>query len=212
MMSFLTSLLPLPRLCPAVLGLPVAVIGFAAPAQESRTPFVAVERLPAAESWEEALPALVAGPDLPDLAPRAARLPFSGPPTPSFQPLADGTTLVTIHWDTSDGETTERRSAELVLPALPVPEPTPIFLGACAGCVFLLYRRRAEPSKLRSARVNFSVAVPAARRRTRRATVTPRRSALAPPAPPALRRDRPGSIHAAYLGRLFPRQPRLERL
>lgn len=80
-------------------------------------------------------------------------------PAATFEPQPDGTTAVHIEWDRLEGEETARHSATLVLAPAPAPEPTPAFLGACAGCVFLLIRRRAEPSKLRPARVSFSASV-----------------------------------------------------
>ena len=179
-MSSLTNL-PLPSLRPAVLGLLVAVSGISAPAQEPQAPFPSLESLPT---------------------------PFSLP-APTFQHHSDGTTVVTIRWDTNDGESVARHSADLVLTARPIPEPTPVFLGACAGCVFLLYRRRAMPSKLRPARVNLSVS--ATRRASRLASAKSQRSARAPRERRAPRQHRPASGPDAYTGRLFPGQPRLSR-
>ena len=134
--------------------------------------------------------------------------PFS-PPAPTFQHQSDGTTVVTIRWDTNDGESVARHSADLILTGHPIPEPTPVFLGACAGCVFLLYRRRALPSKLRPARVNLSVS--ATRRASRLASAESQRSARAPRERRAPRQHRPASGPDAYTGRLFPGQPRLSR-
>lgn len=209
-MSSLTHL-PLPSLRPAVLGLLVAVSGISAPAQEPQAPFPSLESLPtpAMEVREGPLAAYFAGPGVADFTSQAVA-PFSLP-APTFQHHSDGTTVVTIRWDTNDGESVARHSADLVLTTSPIPEPTPVFLGACAGCVFLLYRRRAMPSKLRAARVNLSASVSATRRASRLASAESQRSARAPRERRAPRQHRPASGPDAYTGRLFPGQPRLSR-
>lgn len=207
-MSSLTNL-PLPSLRPAVLGLLVAVSGISAPAQEPQAPFPSLETLPTPtmEVREEPRASKFTGPGVADYTSQAVA-PFSLP-APTFQHHSDGTTVVTIRWDTNDGGSVARHSADLVLTARPIPEPTPVFLGACAGCVFLLYRRRAMPSKLRPARVNLSVS--ATRRASRLASAESQRSARAPRERRAPRQHRPVSGPDAYTGRLFPRQPRLSR-
>lgn len=209
-MSSLTNLPP-PSLRPAVLGLLVAVSGISAPAQEPQAPFPSLESLPTPtmEVREGLLAANFAGPGVVDFTSQAVA-PFSLP-APTFQHHSDGTTVVTIRWDTNDGESVARHSADLVLTASPIPEPTPVFLGACAGCVFLLYRRRAMPSKLRPARVNLSASVSATRRASRLASAESQRSARAPRERRAPRQHRPASGPDAYTGRLFPGHPRLSR-
>lgn len=138
--------LSLPSLHRAVPGLLVAAIGLFVPAQEAR----GADSPPANPG---PMAAYFAGPGVADtnlaigaddaLAPKILQLP-------------DGTTIMTISWDTNNGDSIDRHSADLVLTAIPVPEPSYPFLGACAGCVVLLHRRRTKPSKLRPARVKLS--------------------------------------------------------
>jgi hypothetical protein len=166
LLSSLTNL-PLPPLRHAVLGLLVAMTCLSAPAQGPQAPIIA-EALPAMEATDRPLAAYFAGAHLADVTPSLT------PPPPCFQKTPDGTTVVTIQWDTNDGESIERHSTDLFLATPVVPEPSPLFLGACAGCIVLLHRRRAQPSNLRPARAILSVSV-SARPRPR-----PSRSRLAP--------------------------------
>lgn len=153
LLSSLTNL-PLPPLRHAVLGLLVAVTGLSAPAQGPQAPIIA-EALPTMEAPDRPLAADFAGPRVTDAS--SSRT----PPPPRFQKTPDGTTVVTIQWDTNDGESIERHTTDLYLAAPIVPEPSPLFLGACAGCIALLHRRRAQPSNLRPARAILSAPVSA---------------------------------------------------
>ena len=141
MMTSLTKLpyLSLPALRRVVLGLLGAAIGLSAPAQETR----------GGQPHEEDSLAYYAGPGVADMSSHSST-------APQIRHRADGATIMTLNWESIDGENVERRSADLILTSAPVPEPTYPFLGACAGCVVLLHRRRAKPSKLRPARVNLS--------------------------------------------------------
>ena len=157
MLSSLTNL-PLPPLRHALLGLLVAVTGLSAPAQGPQAPIIA-EALPSMEAPDRPLAAYFAGPHLTDVTPSLA------PPPPRFQKTPDGTTVVTIQWDTNDGESIARHSTDLFLAMPVVPEPSPFFLGACAGCIVLLHRRRAQPSNLRPARAILSASARLSRSR-----------------------------------------------
>jgi len=208
-MSSLTYL-SLPRVLPAVLGLLWAASGLTAPAQEPPPFFAGADAQRTLEAREEPLNAFFS-PGVSDLGRVVTATSELGVPQPSIRHNPDGTTAVTIRWDTNNGESIERRSAVLIVPASPAPEPTPMFLGACAGCVFLLFRRRARPSKLRPARVNLSAAVSSRGRALRPVAIASPGLALAPPGPREPRRHRLVSTHDAYIGRLFPRQPRLSK-
>ena len=132
MLLSLTSL-TLPPLRYTVLGLLLAVNGWATPTAlppETAPPYSEVAEEPLATIQEQ--------------------------PTTRYRQLTDGTTILTITWDTVTGDTVEQHSANLVLSAPPVPEPAYPFLGACASCVVLLRRRRMHPGTLRSARVNLA--------------------------------------------------------
>ncbi len=208
MLSLTYLSLPPARLL-TVLGLLWAASGMMAPAQGPST----LDRSGGSarvETGGERLQAFFV-PGISDLGPAGYVSGDPGPALPTFRRRPDGTTAVTIHWDRNDGESVEQRSAVLILAPNPIPEPPSTLLGACAGCVFLLYRRRAEPSKLRPARVNLSAAFCATRRVIPPTAARSRRPVLAPREPRVPRRHRPGSSHAAYIGRLFPRQPRLSR-
>lgn len=200
--------LSLPRICPVLLGLLWVASGFSAPAQG---PHLEIDdaSLSALRS-DQPIDAYYT-PGVSDTG-RLSFANFSPGSNPSTaRRSADGSTSVTIHFENNDGKKIEWRTAVLVLNDLPAPEPTPTFFGACAGCVFLLLRRRAEPSKLRHARVNLSAAVAARGRSLPPARAITSRPAQAPKERRVPRRHRPALGHDAYTARLFPRQPRLSR-
>lgn len=208
---FLSSLtdLSLPPLRSAVLGLLVAVTGLSAPAQGPQAPLLA-DAIPVMESTAHPLSAYFAGPGVADITSEAAAA--LRPPPPSFQKHPNGATVVTIQWDTNDGESIERHSTDLVLAAPAVPEPSPVFLGACAGCIVLLHRRRVQPSNYRHARVNLSASGAAEVRARRLAPSIESRSARAPQERMAPRRRRLVATRAActahpFPGRLHPSRP-----
>ena len=140
MLSALTKL-PLPL--PPLLGLLVAMIGFSASAREPRG-----DVTPLPEN-SRAFPCLVR-PDMDGIAIEEAL------DTPRMHQLPDGTIIITLNWNDTEGESVEPHSADLVLTSMPVPEPSYPFLGACAGCVVLLHRRRPTPGNFRPAPLSLS--------------------------------------------------------
>lgn len=140
MLSALTKL-PLPL--PPLLGLLVAMIGFSASAREPRG-----DVTPLPEN-SRAFPCLVR-PDMDGIAIEEAL------DTPRMRQLPDGTIIITLNWNDTEGESVEPHSADLVLTSMPVPEPSYPFLGACAGCVALLHRRRPTPGNFGPAPLSLS--------------------------------------------------------
>ncbi|HJM65852.1 MAG: hypothetical protein QF405_06310 [Roseibacillus sp.] len=140
MLSALTKL-PLPL--PPLLGLLVATIVFSASARESLGD---VTPLP------ENSPSItcLARPDMDGIATEETQH------IPQMHQLPDGTIIITLNWNDNEGESVEPHSADLVLTSMPVPEPSYPFLGACAGCVVLLHRRRSMPGDFRPARISLS--------------------------------------------------------
>lgn len=140
MLSALTKL-PLPL--PPLLGLLVATIGFSASAREPRG-----DVTPLPEN-SPSFPCLV-HPDVDGIATEEAL------DAPRIHQLPDGTIIITLNWSDTEGESVEQHSADLILTSMPVPEPSYPFLGACAGCVVLLHRRRPMSGNFRPARVSLS--------------------------------------------------------
>ena len=140
MLSALTKL-PLPL--PPLLGLLVATIGFSASAREPRG-----DVTPPPEN-SPSFPCLV-HPDVDGIATEEAL------DAPRIHQLPDGTIIITLNWSDTEGESVEQHSADLILTSMPVPEPSYPFLGACAGCVVLLHRRRPMSGNFRPARVSLS--------------------------------------------------------
>ena len=169
MFSFLTSL-PLPPLRYALLGLLLVTTGWSA---QSGGP-----RKDLADSTRTKSPPAFPDPDQvsPDESPPATQ----EQPGPRIRKLADGTTLMTITWDTVVGDAVTQHSAELVFTTPPVPEPSYPFLSACAGCVVLLHRRRTQPGKLPPARVDLAN-LPLERLTSQCSAVAPRRRRPGPP-------------------------------
>ena len=140
MLSALTKL-PLPL--PPLLGLLVATIGFCASARELRGD---VTPLPENSG---AFTCLVH----PDRDGIVTEEPLD---TPRMRQLPNGTIIITLNWKDNEGESVDQHSADLVLTSMPVPEPSYPFLGACAGCVALLHRRRPTPGNFGPAPLSLS--------------------------------------------------------
>ncbi|MFP6884718.1 MAG: hypothetical protein VCA40_09800 [Roseibacillus sp.] len=139
----LSALSKLPLPLPPLLGLLVATIGFSASAREPRG-----DVTPLPEN-SPSFPCLV-HPDVDGIATEEAL------DAPRIHQLPDGTIIITLNWSDTEGESVEQHSADLILTSMPVPEPSYPFLGACAGCVVLLHRRRPMSGNFRPARVSLS--------------------------------------------------------
>ena len=131
--------------------------------QETDSSYPKRARIPATGASDARLDALFTAPSILELDLQASKPPYLGPPPARIERTEDGHAIVTLEWDSGSGLAMERRSATFVISG--VPEPTPLFLGACAGCVFLLYRRRISPSRPQSARANSSDPAAADKRR-----------------------------------------------
>ncbi|HAT20330.1 MAG TPA: hypothetical protein DCS85_09270 [Verrucomicrobiales bacterium] len=121
----------------------MATIGFSASAREPRG-----DVTPLPEN-SPSFPCLV-HPDVDGIATEEAL------DAPRIHQLPDGTIIITLNWSDTEGESVEQHSADLILTSMPVPEPSYPFLGACAGCVVLLHRRRPMSGNFRPARVSLS--------------------------------------------------------
>ena len=139
MLSALTKLpLPLPPLHHALLGLLVAACGFSASAREFQgdgVPFPCLTNTSAEAGGIDIQEA-------PDATP--------------VRHLPDGNIVITLTWCGTDGDLVKQHAANLVLTSPPVPEPSYSFLGACAGCIVLLHRRRPGPGNPMPARTDLS--------------------------------------------------------
>lgn len=138
----------------------------------------------------------------PSLSPRL------GPPSSTVHRSSDGTTTVTVVWHSKTETGMERRSTQLTIANSP--EPGPLFLGACAGCVFLLHRRRTSSSRLQPARAsNLNHLTSARIRRARQAATRADRRTLQQEIPNGLRPPPNRSSHGRY-GRLLHRTLSIE--